>query len=695
MNLGPETLPERFLNRELSWLAFPHRVTAMARDSELPLIERLRYVGIVGMLHDEFFMKRMSRLMRQLQQGSNIPQIDGKTPREQYEACRTVLLEQIEELTALLSRLLPEMAREGIPLQDYHEVAEVGRAGLRDYFEQSVLPILTPLAVDAEHPFPFISDRTLNLAVVLPAAIPGDTRFVRLKVPDNRPRWVPVPQGAGMVPLEQVIAANLDLLFPNVGTPESWLFRVTRDADGVVGREEPQEGEDELIQPGSIVSQVSSELKARRFAPVVRLEVDGNMPEVILEWIQEQLGVHETETYAPEHTMRLSDLRDLDPQFREDLLFPFMEPAVPERLARLDNSPESIFEEIKKGDLLVHHPYESFEHSVLRFIESAAEDPAVLAIKTSIYRTSADSPIIRALIDAARRGKQVAVLVEITARFDEAPNIAWGQRLEEEGVHVTYGVERLKTHIKLALVVREEEGRIKSYSHVGTGNYHVWTARHYEDLGLLTSDEDISGEVAQLFNALTGATTHPEYRTLLVAPVNLRHRFLELIRREAENAAVGRGAGIRAKMNQLQDPEIIQELYKASRAGVPISLNVRGLCCLRPGDPSFSPTVSVFSEVGRFLEHSRIYEFHNDGSPEVFIGSADWMQRNLDRRVESLVRIKDPQIRARLSDILTVYESDNSSVWDCDRYGRYTRRTPASGDQKIEAQKVFLSGQTR
>jgi polyphosphate kinase len=440
------------------------------------------------------------------------------------------------------------------------------------------------------------------------------------------------------------------------------------------------------------VRQVSHELKARRFAGTVRLEVDAKMPKRLVRWLSKQLQVDKDDVYPVDGWLGACDLSQIEGPDRDDLRYPDHEPVSHPRLRDLDrDDPAAIFEEVAQGDLLLHHPYHSFDDSVLRFLASAAHDPAVLAIKLTIYRTNRDSPIVLALAEAARRGKQVAVLVEITARFDEAPNIAWGQFLEQEGVHVCYGVQRLKTHVKLALVVREERQGVRRYLHVGTGNYHTGTARIYEDLGLLTCDETLCEDAAAVFNALTGAVPHSAYRRMLVAPDFLRARFLQLVRREAKHARAGRPSGIRAKMNQLQDPGIIRELYAASRAGVPISLLVRGLCCLRPGVAGMSEKIRVYSVVGRFLEHSRIFHFVNGGNDEYYLGSADWMKRNLDRRVETVVPVEEPAVRAELSSILEVYEGDNATAWDCLPDGGYVRRTPGKGEERRAAQEMFMA----
>ena len=684
------TAPEAFLSRELSWLGFARRVIALAEAPELPLVERVKFAGISGMLHDEFFMKRISGLKRQIRKRSTKRSLDGRLPQEELDACGAELREQVLRISAVLEReLRPALAAEGLGIHDYPALTPDEQAGLRDYFAQSVLPILTPLAVDPEHPFPFISNLGLNLAVMLPDDERGRPRFVRIKVPNNRPRWVPLPSGRGFTPIEQVIARNLDLVYPDSPPQAIYVFRLTRGAEGDL---EPDPAKDEEYEePGSIVRQVSRELKARRFAGPVRLQVDTGMPEPLVAWIARQLAIGMEDVYPTSSLLGLSDLIQFDGSRRPDLCYPVHQPVTHPRLRRLDpENVNALFAEIRRGDVLLHHPYDSFETSVLRFIQDAAADPAVLAIKLTIYRTSSDSPIVRALAEAARRGKQVAVLVEITARFDEAPNIQWGKFLENEGAHVAYGVEQLKTHVKLAFVVREEHGQLREYAHIGTGNYHPGTARVYEDLGILTADPAVCAEVATVFNALTGTTPYPERTRMLIAPVNMRDRFFELIRREAEHARAGRPCGIYAKMNQLQDPDVIRELYGAGQAGVPITLNVRGLCCLRPGVPGLSDTVRVYSVVGRFLEHSRLYRFTNGGNAEYFTGSADWMHRNLTNRIETVVPVQDPALRRALDEVIEVYETDTCSAWDCGADGIYVQRRPADGEGCRAAQTVFL-----
>ena len=683
--LGPA---RAFLSRELSWLGFARRVLHLVGRADLPLLERVKFAGIIGMLHDEFFMKRVSGLKRGIANRAGASSIDGRTPADEFAACRDRLLAQVEELGRLWhEELLPDLARAELPILRHDDLNRDEREAMRAYFARNIQPILTPLAVDSEHPFPFISNLGLNLAVFIPQG--GDTRFVRIKVPGNRPRWIPVETRPGFVPIEQVIAANLDLLYPASPPAAVHVFRVTRGAEGDV---DPGDGAGDppLMEPGSIIRQVSSELQARRFAGVVRLQVDGAMPDDQVAWLSRQLGIGPDDVYPTRAPLGVSDLQRLDGPDRDDLRDPPHEPVDHPRLAGLPDSPSAIFDEIARGDILLHHPYQSFDGSVLRFLNSAAADPAVLAIKLTIYRTDRDSPLLRALAEAARQGKQVAVLVEITARFDEAPNIAWGNSLEKEGVHVSYGVERLKTHVKLALVVRDEPDGVRRYAHVGTGNYHAGTARIYEDVGLLTASESICNDVAAVFNSLTGVIPYPENSKLLVAPVSMRRRFVELIRREAGHARAGRPSGVDAKMNQLQDAEIIRELYDAGGAGVPIRLNVRGLCCLRPGVEGLSETVRVFGVVGRFLEHSRIFRFVNGGRPEHFIGSADWMTRNLDGRVETVIPVEDPALKRELDAILAAYEEDNCSVWDCGPDGEYVLRTPDPGGPRREVQDEFI-----
>ncbi len=682
--------PEVYFNRELSWLTFARRVLALVESPELPLLERVKFAGIMGMLHDEFFMKRASGLLRRIRKGASRVSIDGRTPAEELADGRKQILVQMKILAKVLHKeILPGLVDAGIPILNYQDLAPEHQENMRGYFTRSVLPILTPLAVDAEHPFPFISNSVINVAVQLRDKDKRKKRFVRIKVPENRQRWVPVPGNPGYIPLEQVIANNLDLIFPDAEGFEPYFFRVTRGAEGE--QPEMRELEDtETITPGSILRQVTGSLKARRFAGVVRVQVNPQMPESMIAMLVQQLDITPDEVIPTEYFLGINDLLKFRPAGHPELCDPPHEPMDHPRLAHLDpDDTQAIFHELKQGDILLHLPYHSFDSSVLRLIQSAARDPKTLAIKITIYRTSSDSPIIQALVEAARNGKQVAVIVEITARFDEAPNIAWGKLLEEEGVHVAYGVEQLKTHVKLALVVREEGDGIQRYVHIGTGNYHSGTARIYEDLGLLTCDPGICTDASAVFNELTGAVASHAYRELLVAPHTMQQRFTEMIQREAEHAKAGRPCGIWAKMNQLEEPTIIRELYLASQAGVPITLNVRGLCCLRPGIPGVSETIHVYGIVGRFLEHSRLYRFENGGQREYYTGSADWMRRNLSKRIETISPVKDPRLQQELDEVIAVYETDNCSVWDCQSDGTYLRRQPAPGAEAKAAQPWF------
>jgi polyphosphate kinase len=683
--------PEAYINRELSWLDFARRVLELAEDPATPLLERVKFAGIMGMIYDEFAMKRIGGLRRRIEKGNNRLSPDGRTPPEELQLCRQEFQRQAAMLCDIVEgQLRPALAAAGIPLLGYDQLDDGQREHVKRYFHESVEPILTPLAVDAGHPFPFISSLGLNLAILLHSEGSQRPRFVRIKVPPNRPRWVPLPDG-GYVPLEQVIANNLDDIFPGHSHWDCYFFRLTRGA-----KDDPWDrlsigDEDAELAPGSLIGMVTAELSARKFAGVVRLEESTDMPESLRHWIAEDVGADFADIVASRSPLALTDLVNFQPEGYPELRDPPHKPVTHPRLRHLDPADTGgIFREIRAADILLHHPYHNFDTSVLRFLESAARDPKVLAIKLTIYRTNRQSPIIQALIEAARRDKQVVVLVEITARFDEAPNIAWGEQLEKAGAHVVYGMEWLKTHIKLGLVVREEESGIRRYVHVSTGNYHTGTAKLYEDLGILSCDPELGAGAAAVFNELTGAIATRDYGPLLIAPHNLRESFTALIRSEVEHSLAGRPAGIRAKMNQLQDPEIIRELYLASQAGVPITLNVRGLCCLRADVPGLSENIRVFSTLGRFLEHGRIYRFENGGEPAYFIGSADWMRRNLSNRMESIMPVIDTTICAELEQILSIYEQDNCTAWDMQPDGTYLRRQHADTEECLAAQERFI-----
>jgi polyphosphate kinase len=598
--------------------------------------------------------------------------------------------------------LRPLLAAQGVHVLNYIDLNQEQRFYLQHYFEERVFPVLTPLAVDPGHPFPRISNLSLNLAVGVKDPKTGEFRFARVKVPSILPRFVTFPKElqqhdgqpvvwAG-VPLEQVIAHNLEALFPGMNIQEYYLFRVTRDADFPVQEDEA----DDLLLA------IEQEISKRRLGGfVVRLEIQTGTPEFVRETLMQEMNLTEQDVYEVEGLLHLGSLMTLMGLPLPELKDPPWSPVVPTRLRRandlvLENrvlkgeEREDIFWVLRQGDLLVHHPYESFSASVQHFITQAAADPDVLAIKMTLYRTSGDSPIVQALINAAENGKQVVALVELKARFDEENNINWARRLEESGVHVVYGLVGLKTHTKTILVVRQEGERIRRYVHIGTGNYNPKTARLYTDFGLLSCQEDLGADLTDLFNYLTGYSRQASYHKLLVAPVNLRDRMLALIQREAEHAQNGQSGRIIAKMNALIDPIIIDTLYEASQAGVQIDLIVRGMCCLRPGVPELSENIRIMSIVGRYLEHSRIFYFYNNGGEELYIGSADWMQRNLDRRVEAVVPITDPDIAKDLQEFLGIMLADNRQAWDLQSDGTYIQRKPTDGSAEQSAQVILM-----
>ena len=685
-------LGQIYLNREFAWLTFARRVLALSEDPDTPLMERVKFAGIMGMLYDEFAMKRLGGMLKKLNEGITAARgPDGIETPEVLRQCRAEVGNQHKLLNDVIENdLKPGLARNEFPLLGYDELDDANKRVCDRYFLQSIEPILTPLAVDLAHPFPFVSNQSLNIAVLIKDTPDAAERFVRIKVPANRPRWVPLP-GGGWVPLEDIIAKSVKLIFPFAAEIRCHYFRILRGAkDSPWDRPESQEL-DPSTNPGRLMDIVVDELEARKYAGVTRLEVDASMPDFWAKWLARCMKVETDAIGHMEGLMATCDLSDLKVEGRPDLFDPPFEPVSHPRLKCLSSdSPAAFFSEIRRGDLMLHFPYQSFDRSVLKMLQLAAVDPAVLAIKLTIYRTSKDSPVIKALAEATKRGKQVAVLVELTARFDESPNIAWARYLEKMGAHVTYGMEKLKTHVKLALIVREEKNGLRRYVHFGTGNFHSGTARLYEDLGLLSCDNKLCEEVEALFNELTSATPRSDYERILVAPHTLRRRFAEMIAREIDNAHAGRPCGIHAKFNQLQDPQIIQALYEASQAGVPIILNVRGFCSLRPGVIGVSDNIRVYSVLGRFLEHSRIYRFENGGKPEHFIGSADWMKRNLDRRFEAITQVRDADICKELDAILNVHERDNATAWDMQPDGRYVRRQPAPREEELKAQEEFM-----
>ena len=690
-----------YLNRELSHLEFQRRVLHEALDERTPLLERVRFLGLFTRNLDEFFMKRVGGLKQQIDAGVTDPTVDGRTPREQWREILDATGPMFDRQTECYREVIrPALAEAGIEVVDHAALTAAERDRLRAYFEESVLPTLTPLAFDPAHPFPFISNRSLSLGVFVRHDADEDPIFTRIKVPQNRPRLVPVEEGSRYVLLEDLVEAHLDLLMPNVEVLDTALFRITRNAE--VRRDE--EVAEDLIEA------IEEVIEQRRFATAVRLEIDADAPESMVDLLRTQLDLAPEEVFrraGPLDYRDFSTLVDLD---RPDLQRERWSPLPHPRFAEGPNADVSLhgadlFDEIASDDVLLHHPYHSFDGTVQRFLDAAANDPDVLAIKAAIYRTASDSQVIQRLIDAADNGKQVAVMVELKARFDEQNNLQWVRKLEENGIHVAYGTVGLKTHTKTALVVREEDDGVELYSHVATGNYHSETAKGYVDLGLLTADRDVGQDLVTVFNFFTGPSLDEEFRKLLVAPVTMRERFTELVRREARYARAGRPARIVAKMNALEDPEMVTELYRASMAGVDIDLIVRDICRLRPGIEGVSDTVTVRSVVGRFLEHSRIYYFENGagpddpdvaddgGRPQYFIGSADWMTRNLDHRVEAVTPVADPDSREQLRFVLEVMLHDNRSAWEMAADGSYEQRTP--GDDPVRATQDVLMSATR
>ncbi|WP_113965164.1 RNA degradosome polyphosphate kinase [Mycobacterium shimoidei] len=670
-----DELPEhRYLNRELSWLDFNARVLALAADTSLPLLERAKFLAIFASNLDEFYMVRVAGLKRRDEMGLSVRSADGLTPREQLRR----IGEQTQQIASRHARVFldsvrPALADEGIHVVTWADLNDDERDRLSEYFHEQVFPVLTPLAVDPAHPFPFVSGLSLNLAVTVKRPDDGGTHFARVKVPDNVDRFVELKASEDrdgkvqvrFLPMEELIAAFLPVLFPGLEIVEHHVFRITRNADFEV----EEDRDEDLLQA------LERELARRRFGSPVRLEVADDMTESMLELLLRELDVHPGDVIEVPGLLDLSSLwqiYDLDrPALKDPAFVPATHPAFAEK-----ETPKSIFATLREGDVLVHHPYDSFSTSVQRFIEQAAADPGVLAIKQTLYRTSGDSPIVTALIDAAEAGKQVVALVEIKARFDEQANIRWARALEQAGVHVVYGLVGLKTHCKTCLVVRREGSTIRRYCHVGTGNYNSKTARLYEDIGLLTADPDIGADLTDLFNSLTGYSRKLSYRNLLVAPQGIRTGIIERVEREIAAHRQSGDGRIRLKMNALVDEQVIDALYRASQAGVRVEVVVRGICALRPGMEGFSENITVRSILGRFLEHSRIIHFRSIN--EFWIGSADMMHRNLDRRVEVMVQVKDPRLTAQLDDIFTSALDPATRCWELGADGQWTA-SPRAG----------------
>jgi polyphosphate kinase len=677
---------DRFLDRELSWLHFNTRVLELAEDPGIPLLERVRFLAIFAANLDEFFMVRVAGLKRRMAAGVAVRAASGLLPRDVLEAIWTHTQKlMIRHASCFHDQVHPELAAERIQILRWEELDESAQKRMHDLFGARVFPVLTPLAVDPAHPFPYISGLSLNLAVVVRNPQTGSEHFARVKVPQILPRFVPVDDGR-FVPLEDVIAAHLDQLFPGMEILQHHTFRVTRNEDLEVEEDDAE----------NLLQALERELMRRRFGPPVRLEVEASIDPHVLDLLVSELGVSRAEVChltGPLDLTGLSAIADLD---RAELKYAAFVPATHRDLAEVESAhPPDLFAAVRQHEVLLHHPYDSFSTSVLRFIEQAASDPQVLAIKQTLYRTNEESPIVDALIDAAEAGRQVLVVVEIKARFDEEANIRWARKLEQSGCHVVYGFIGLKTHCKLSLVVRDEPDGIRRYAHIGTGNYNPKTARNYEDLGLLSSDPVLTTDLNALFNHLSGYALTTEYRRLLVAPRTIRDGLIARIRAEVDHQRAGRPARIRIKANSLVDEAVIDALYHASRAGVPIDLLIRGICALKPGVPGLSETVRVRSILGRFLEHSRIFWFAGGGTPQVWIGSADLMHRNLDRRVEALVRIVAPEHAAELTELLDLAFDEGTAAWELHGADWTQHRVDADGRPLLDLQEHLIATKLR
>jgi polyphosphate kinase len=680
------TDPELYFNRELSWTQFNARVLELAEDPAVPLLERLKFLAIYSSNLDEFFMVRVAGLHDQIDAGIEKPLQDGRTPSDTLDAIRRAVREHIARQSRCLEHSVrPALAEHGIRIVGYDDVTAAERKRLDARFRRQIFPVLTPLAVGLGRPFPYISNLSLSLGVIVRDPVTDVRTFARVKVPKEMlPRFQPVGDGHTFVPLEDLIAANLDQLFPGMEILDHHTFRVTRDADFTVSDEA-----DDLLQA------VEDELRARRFGEAVRVEVSAGMSSGMREQITRALEVDDDDVYEVDGRIDLTDLWGIVkiPGFAE-LRDPPWTPITQPRLQADEGEEPDVLAAMRKRDILLHHPYDSFVTSVERFVEQAVNDPDVLAIKQTVYRTSDDSPLVPALIRASERGKQAVCLVEVKARFDERANIQWGRAMEEAGVHVVYGLPSLKTHAKCVLVVRREGDGVRHYLHVGTGNYNAKTARLYTDFGLLTCDPELGADVADMFNFLTGFARPRGYRHALVAPMHLRDGIVAEIDRTIAVRESGKPARIRMKMNSLVDRECIRALYRASQAGVPVELNIRGICCLKPGVPGVSENVRVTSVVGRFLEHSRIYEFQRNGETTTYIGSADLMPRNLDTRVELLAPLRDEGLRGDLADTLDRCFADNANAWELDAEGAWTRRSAGDSEPRSVHRELMAAHQT-
>jgi polyphosphate kinase len=685
---------ELFINREISLLDFQSRVLEEAQDENNPLLERVKFLAIFGSNMDEFFMVRVSGLRKQVEAGIIDVSPDGMSPREQLAAIRKRYIELDNEAHQCLQRkLLPKLGKAGIHILEYEKTSKAQKEKADAYFHQVVYPVLTPLALDLGHPFPHISNLSLNLAIVIRNP-KGNEKFARLKVPGTLPRLIPIKRSSGatrkdgtipyhhyFVWLEQVIAANVGLLFPGMEIVSVHPFRIVRDADTEI----------QEIEADDLLASMEQTIRQRKFGSVAQVSVYDDIPLDIRDLLVDNLGIKSSDIFVQRKPLGLANLWNIyNSVERHDLKFPVFKPRIPKVFKKIEN-PEDYFELINRENILLHHPYDSFS-PVVDFLTTAARDPNVLAIKQTLYRVGGDSPVVEALLEARERGKQVAVLLELKARFDEESNIGWARKLEEVGVHVVYGVVGLKTHSKVAMVIRQEGQGIRRYVHLATGNYNHFTSNIYEDIGIITCDEAIGADATDLFNFLTGYSTQTEYRKLLVAPVNLRQKLESLIKREIEHAKKGNKAHLIFKLNSLVDPDIIQTLYKASQAGVKVDMFVRGMCCLRPAIKGVSDNIRVISVVGRYLEHSRIFYFKNNGREEIYLGSADLMQRNLDSRVEVVFPVETPEhVQHLRENVLAAYFRDNTRSHIMRSDGKYTRLKPRDKEEKFDIQEWLMN----
>jgi polyphosphate kinase len=679
--------PDRYLDRELSWLSFNQRVLELAEDPTTPLLERVNFLAIFASNLDEFFMVRVAGLKRRIVTGLAVPTNIGTPPTDVLAEVSAKAHElQLRHAHAFRDLVKPALDEAGIHVETWADLEPSDRERIDEIFSAQIFPVLMPLAVDPAHPFPYISGLSLNLSVRVRNPKNGRVEFARLKVPTNLPRFVQLPDDKSgrlrFIPLEDLISNHLQELFPGMEVLEHHAFRVTRNEDVEIEEDETE----------NLIQALERQLLNRRFGPPIRLEISQDMDAVTLELIAGELDVSEQQVYRLPAPLDLSGLFQLTRLERPRLKYPKHVPTTPVQLLTTDpNAKPDVFASISRGDILLHHPYESFSTSVQTFLEQAAADPHVLAIKQTLYRTSGDSPIVEALIDAAEAGKQVLALVEIKARFDEQNNISWARKLEKAGVHVVYGLVGLKTHCKLALVVRQEGGVLRHYSHVGTGNYNPKTSRIYEDLGLLTADDTVGKDLTRLFNELSGYAIEKKFKRLLVAPLHLRKGLIKNIERETANAREGLHTGIRIKVNSMVDEAIIDALYRASNAGVPVEILVRGICGIKPGVPGLSENIRVRSILGRYLEHSRIFAFENGGDRIVYIGSADMMHRNLDRRVEALVRLVAPHHLHEVDNIFGLAFADTTAHWTLDASGTWERHSvDADGASLVDMQDTLM-----